>query len=179
MDGKNHHFDGVIHIPLPGHAIDNWEINIMFTHTVVDLEYGKTIFDAIPVPIDEFQNEWKFYPVNGESLTGSSFDLLLTGRCWEPDIGYRWVKICSPNDLGGDGQDWTTQSPITNPSEGQTITPPHDLGLCSGPDGIRVDWSDQAIIDFKSSTPQELGVTRFDLNEVVHKSILFYEVKTK
>ena len=65
----------------------------------------------------------------------------------------------------------------TAPPGPDTVTPPHDSGLCLGPDGWRVEQSNQAQINFKPASSSELGVTKYDLNEVIHKSILFYEVR--
>jgi len=55
----------IINFPI----VSNWEITVAFTHTVAGIEYGSTIFDARPSPIDEWQTQWKFTPVNGESLS--------------------------------------------------------------------------------------------------------------
>ena len=92
------------------------------------------------------------------------------------------MTLCSPDDVGGDGLPITTDgTPTDTPNTGPTsepiatVTPPL-TGLCNGPDGNRVSQSNQAKIAFKAASGTELGTTKYDLNEVLHKSILFYEV---
>ena len=53
-----------------------------------------------------------------------------------------------------------------------TQTPPIS-GLCDGPTGIRVDQSEQSEIAYEPSEE------KYNLNEAIHKSILFYEVCLK
>merc|ERR1712130_806401 len=105
----------------------NWEIEIAFTHTVVDVSAA----DANARSVDEWTTVWIF--TGSKTLTGGSFDLTLSGRCWEPDIGAFHVKYCY--DVGGSNP--TDPPPTTNPDGttnpggngdgSQTVTPPHDL----------------------------------------------------
>ena len=52
-DGKNHHFNAIANIPLSGSA-SNWEIEIAFTHTVVDVAAN----DANARSVDEWTTVW-------------------------------------------------------------------------------------------------------------------------
>ena len=73
--------------------VGNWEIEVDFTHSVVGITFGETIWDAIPTPLDADMTSYKFTSPSGGSLTGSSWEFNLLGRSYETDIAATRGKI--------------------------------------------------------------------------------------
>ena len=145
------------------------------------LEYGETIWAAKPEVIDGDNKKWKFTPDQYDgTLSGSMFEFNFLGRCGSSGITTTSISLCSPDDVGGDGEtpttqpgQSTTQRPTDTTQPGDITTTPPIAGLCNGPDGNRVAQSEQSIVAFNPAGG------KYDLNEVLHKSILFYEVHNK
>ncbi|CBY11538.1 unnamed protein product [Oikopleura dioica] len=181
-DGKNQKFESFLTLHLPDHDIDSWDITVHFKHSVV----GVQVWDADAAAVDADSTIWRFTPKSwDEHLNADThFEFKFQGRQWEDyEIGHIWkTDFCSPDGVGNGGQTTTgsttrtTRTTTTN--SGPTVTPdPGEItttnpnSLCSGPSGVR-GGPEQSIVDFKRGS-----YGKYDINEVLHKSILFYEAQ--
>ena len=95
----------IFQLQLPSNEVTNWEITAEFNQPVYGLELGQTIWAAHPTPVDGDNSKWKFTPVEWDDhLNGPSFEFNFLGRTNSGGVNANMVTLCSPDNVGGDGQ---------------------------------------------------------------------------